>query len=59
MRSGISAAADAVAIVGACIERARAAQAIADAGYDVLAGPPKASKGGLLYAAGTTLRRGA
>ena len=30
MRSGISAAADAVAIVGACIDRARAAQAIAD-----------------------------
>ncbi|TDC19523.1 squalene synthase HpnC [Streptomyces sp. 8K308] len=36
-----------------------AARAIADAGYDVLAGPPKASKGRLLYAAGTTLRRGA
>ncbi|GAB2903931.1 squalene synthase HpnC [Streptomyces mayteni] len=36
-----------------------AAQAIADAGYDVLAGSPKASKAGLLYAAGTTLRRGA
>ncbi|MDT0444496.1 squalene synthase HpnC [Streptomyces johnsoniae] len=35
-----------------------AAQAIADAGYDVLAGPPRASKGGLLYAAATTLRRG-
>ncbi|MDT0306563.1 squalene synthase HpnC [Streptomyces sp. DSM 44917] len=39
-----------------------AAQAIADAGYDVLAGPPKASMGGLLYAAARTaagtLRRG-
>ncbi len=35
-----------------------AAQAIAGAGYDVLAGPPRPSKGGLLYAAGTTLRRG-
>ncbi len=35
-----------------------AAQAIADAGYDVLAGPPRASKGGLLHAAATTLRRG-
>ncbi|MDT0344319.1 squalene synthase HpnC [Streptomyces sp. DSM 44938] len=35
-----------------------AAQAIADARYDVLAGPPRASKGGLLYAAASTLRRG-
>jgi squalene synthase HpnC len=35
-----------------------AAQAIAAAGYDVLAGPPRASKGGLLYAAASTLRRG-
>ncbi|ARQ67691.1 squalene synthase HpnC [Streptomyces marincola] len=35
-----------------------AARAIEDAGYDVLAGPPRASKGGLLYAAATTLRRG-
>jgi squalene synthase HpnC len=35
-----------------------AARAIADAGYDVLAGPPRPSRAGLLYAAGTTLRRG-
>ncbi|RKN41322.1 squalene synthase HpnC [Streptomyces hoynatensis] len=35
-----------------------AAKAIADAGYDVLAGPPKPSRAGLLYAAVTTLRRG-
>ncbi|MEV8115041.1 squalene synthase HpnC [Streptomyces xiamenensis] len=35
-----------------------AAQAIADAGYDVLASAPKPTKSGLLYAAGTTLRRG-
>ncbi|WP_326595304.1 squalene synthase HpnC [Streptomyces sp. NBC_01803] len=34
-----------------------AAQAIADAGYDVLAGPPRATRGGLLYAATTTLLR--
>ncbi|WP_059005935.1 squalene synthase HpnC [Streptomyces specialis] len=35
-----------------------AAQAIADAGYDVLAGPPRATRGGLLYAAATTLLKG-
>ena len=35
-----------------------AARAIADAGYDVLAGPPKPSRAGVLYAAVTTLRRG-
>ncbi|WP_129843307.1 squalene synthase HpnC [Streptomyces sp. RFCAC02] len=35
-----------------------AARAIADAGYDVLAGPPRPSRSGLLRAAGTTLRRG-
>ncbi|MBL1069044.1 squalene synthase HpnC [Streptomyces sp. 7-21] len=35
-----------------------AVRAIADAGYDVLAGPPKPTRGGLLYAAATTLRRG-
>jgi squalene synthase HpnC len=32
-----------------------AAQAIADAGYDVLAGPPRPTRRGLLYATGTTL----
>ncbi|WP_234313843.1 squalene synthase HpnC [Streptomyces sp. NBRC 109706] len=35
-----------------------AARAIADAGYDVLAGPPRASKGRLVFAAATALRRG-
>lgn len=35
-----------------------AAQAIAGARYDVLAGPPRPTRAGLLYAAGTTLRRG-
>ncbi|RBM07405.1 squalene synthase HpnC [Streptomyces sp. PT12] len=35
-----------------------AAQAIADARYDVLAGPPTASRSGLLRAMATTLRRG-
>ncbi|MGP4111903.1 squalene synthase HpnC [Streptomyces sp. 4N509B] len=32
-----------------------AIRAIADAGYDVLAGPPRATRRGLLYATGTTL----
>ncbi|MDB1089786.1 squalene synthase HpnC [Streptomyces sp. ACA25] len=36
-----------------------AARAITKARYDVLAGPPKPTRAGLLYAAGTTLRRGA
>ncbi|WP_405378948.1 MULTISPECIES: squalene synthase HpnC [Streptomyces] len=34
-----------------------AAHAIAQAGYDVLAGPPRASRGRLVYAAATALRR--
>ncbi|RMI30737.1 squalene synthase HpnC [Streptomyces triticirhizae] len=34
-----------------------AAQAIAQAGYDVLAGPPRASRDRLVYAAATALRR--
>ncbi|MGK5530795.1 squalene synthase HpnC [Streptomyces sp. URMC 129] len=34
-----------------------AARAIADAGYDVLAGPPRATRGGLLRAVATTLLR--
>lgn len=35
-----------------------AARALADAGYDVLAGPPKPTRSGLLYAAASTLRKG-
>ncbi|UED88749.1 squalene synthase HpnC [Streptomyces profundus] len=35
-----------------------AARAITDAGYDVLAGPPRASRGRLVFAAATALRRG-